>query len=345
MGCTQSKAVAAPVPKVQNGGGDADPDPSTGAVAAAPVSPIKRSNSNRSFHSRSSHSKPSQRGEDTSSGASAPVSPKRTRSKINGGTSNHAGASSSKPKSPTPLVDSTWKYLWQTQPHPVDPADVPAVIAELMARQTNLLTPAEITMVQQRIRLLTTAKKETQQKKASRFRMSTDTTVVEKQHAIDDFVLRKLWSTVPAGTPSNSEFQSRFQVTSENNNMDLVGSALVLLSHLAEPLWERAAQSAAMSAEEAGLEMDVNKNLTGNAFKMPPPPPPVDEYESADSLACDINFHSVCFLMALALSTYCTMQVLCLVGCCDCENSCPSFSLLLQEVLGCNDFNSCFIFS
>ena len=122
---------------------------------------------------------------------------------------------------------------------------------------------------------------------------------MEKQHLLDDYIVRKLWS-MP--TSSSSELYIRFHVQSDptDASVDLMGSAIVLLSHLGEPLWERAALVAVDAADQAGLEMDVNKKSPGED-KIAPPPPALDQYASQTVLGAGISFHSVCFLQALAL--------------------------------------------
>jgi len=124
MGCSQSKAVAAPAP-ANNVSGGSTTVASTTAAAPAPSPSMKRSSSNHSFHSKSSRGR--QR-EDVSVGAPIVASPVRKAKAPAKQMMNGTIAS---------LPDQQWKLLWQTLPHPVDPADVPAVISDLMARQTS----------------------------------------------------------------------------------------------------------------------------------------------------------------------------------------------------------------
>lgn len=311
MGCTHSKAVAAPAPKVTTD--DRAPITDGGSNHG-----MKRSSSNRSFHSRNSHAKQS----DASSSIKVPASPERkskavVKSMTNGGSIHKKAQSpariaassvvSSSKTTTTKSEGSQWKVLWQTLPHPVDPADVPAVISDLMATQINKLSPTEITFLQRRIRFM--SKSSQQQKKGGRFRMSTEPVQVEKQHLLDDYVIRRLWG-MPSSS-SSSELYIRFHVQSDPNNVtvDIVGSAIVLVSHLGEPLWERAALIAVDAADTAGLEMDVNKKSPGED-KIAPLAPALEEYASQTVLSGGISFHSVCFLQALALRKYT------LYGCC-----------------------------
>ena len=317
MGCSQSKAsVAAPAtPTTTNSGGGATAA-ATPKNRVAGETPIKRSNSNRSFHSKSSHRQ--QREDLISVGpASVPAVSSPDRKFKNTSTTSTTATTiingGATVVSLPPPTDSQWKLLWQTLPHPVDPADVPAVISDLMARHTNMLLPTEVTLLQRRIRLLSKSlQQQQQQKKTGRLalRMSTEDARVEKQHTLDETVLRKLWKV--SSTPSAvGEFAFRYSIppattTETATNVDLVGSALVLLQHLSEPLWERAAWIAVDSAQQAGLEMDVNKNshAATASKKIPPPVPPLEQYAVDESLATGITFHSVCFLMALALRKY-----------------------------------------
>jgi hypothetical protein len=270
---------------------------------------MKRSGSNRSIHSRSSHTR--QPRKDVSA-KNVPASPERKSKSVVKSMSN-GGLHKKSPSRPPSVAVSIgaissnnrtsagqWKVLWETLPHPVDPADVPTVIGDLMGRQINKLSPTEITLLQRQIRSM--SKSSQQQKKGGRFRMTTETAPMEKQHLLDDFIVRKLWS-VPSS--SSSELYIRFNVQSDpaDASVDMLGSAIVLLSHLGEPLWERVAQVAADAAEQAGLEMDVNKKSPGED-KTAPPPPPLKNYTSQTVLSAGISFHSICFLQSLALRTY-----------------------------------------
>jgi ubiquitin C-terminal hydrolase len=296
MGCTQSKAVAAPAPKPATDGGGALSDPIHNPGG------LQKSGS---FHSRNSQARTSRDDNPAKSLAASPARKSKAvvKSMSNGSLHKKSPAPVSSAVSKTTTSSNTrtsagqWKVLWETLPHPVDPADVPAVIADLMARQINKLSPTEITLMQRKIRNMSNSTP--QQKKGGRFRMAAETTPVEKQHLLDDYIVRKLWS-MP--TLSSSEIYFRFHVQSDpaDASIDLVGSATVLLSHLGEPLWERAALIAADAADEAGLEMDVNKKSPGED-KIAPQPPALEQFASQTVLGNGISFHSVCFLQSLAL--------------------------------------------
>lgn len=289
MGCSQSKAVAAPAPASVTGA-------STTAAPTTAPSPMKRSGSSHSFHSK--HSKSGRQREDSVGTNSLSASPARKKKSTVRQPSSPAKTIMNGGGTIAAMPDNQWKVLWQTQPHPIDPADVPAVISDLMARQTNKLLPTEITLLQRRVRFLS---KLSQQKKGGRFRMSTETAAVEKQHTLDEVLVKRLWMSYAQNGSTSNEFQKRFNLSSEtNSDVDMVSSAVVLLSHLGEPLWERVAWIAADAAEQAGLEMDVNKKSPSQ--KLAPPTPALEQYEAEESLSNGISFHSVCFLMALALS-------------------------------------------
>ena len=184
MGCTHSKAAAAPAPKnaTDDGinGGASDPNPGG----------MQRSGSNRSFHSRSSHARQSREDKPAKSLPPSPV--RKGKAVVKSMTNGSLHKKSPAPPSPSVVSSSSstsnnnnnrtsagqWKVLWETLPHPVDPADVPSVIGDLMARQINKLSPTEITLLQRKIRGMSTPTP--QQKKGGRFRMTTETSTSGK---------------------------------------------------------------------------------------------------------------------------------------------------------------------
>lgn len=261
MGCSQSKAIAVPT---------ASPPSSKNAPPVA-AKPVRLKNANGLQDERPSN--------ETSS-------PRRSRLQEDVLT-----------RSPDRVMvngtlkssDGHWESLYKSLPPPVDPADVPSVIADLMARQINMLNPTEITFLQRRIRYL--VKSLTNQTMMGRFRSepTESKALVEKFHLLDEHILRKLWV-----------------------DNDIVGSAVILLTHLSEQSWRRAATIAQEGAESAGLVMDVNKkNASENVIPHLPPSSILSSEETAEG----VTFHSVCFLIALALRTYnSAISTICVVG-------------------------------
>lgn len=79
--------------------------------------------------------------------------------------------------------------------------------------------------------------------------------------------------------------------------MSVVDSVYLLLLYLHDSLWDRVAEVASTSAQEAGLEMDVNK-YTPSATVPEPCPATTDD---APEVPSGVSFHALTFMMGLAL--------------------------------------------
>ena len=259
MGCSQSKAIT-------------DPTAASAAASNAPpvaAKPVRLKNTNGSHDAHPTIEK---------------SSPHQSRLLENVPTRSPAKVNDTLKSS-----DGHWESLYKCLPPPVDPADVPSVIADLMDRQINMLNPTEITFLQRRIRFL--VKSLTNQTMMGRFRSepTESKALVEKFHLLDEHILRKLWV-----------------------DNDMVGSAVILLTHLSEQSWRRAATIAQEGAESAGLVVDVKKKNASENFV--PQLPPSSILSSGEKIE-GVTFYSVCFLVSLALRKYISVILsMCIVG-------------------------------
>jgi hypothetical protein len=265
MGCSQSKAIAAPT--AAPAATKKPPAKNTPPVAAAqPTKPVRLKGMNGSHHGHSN----------VALSSSSSFRRSRLREDISPRTPDRVKVNGTLKSSDT---DGHWESLYMSLPSPVDPADVPSVIADLMARQINMLNPTEITFLQRRTRFL--VKSLTNQTMMGRFRSepTESKTLVEKFHLLDERILRKLWV-----------------------DNEMVGSAVLLLTHFSEQSLRRAAAIAQEASESAGLVVDVNKKKTAENFI--PPLPPASISATEETAPEGVTFNSVCFLIALSLRTF-----------------------------------------
>lgn len=155
-------------------------------------------------------------------------------------------------------IQHQWKTLWETQsPAIVDPADVVSVLDSLRATTINRnLSPVQLTLLQRRVRAVvkhTLPKKSeqgtTSKKIAKVFAAGTSSTDSEARNAIDKYhvltptVLQRVLPSHP--TVSDSIIMLMLALSFCRSNTAL--------------LTDRVLIAAKAAAEQAGLEMDVNK--------------------------------------------------------------------------------------
>jgi hypothetical protein len=338
MGCSQSKPVAS-TPLEFN-----PPEPSTNvpppavssvskqAIGNKPVPPVARNDkaTNGQHHAMNNATQPASKkkilqaqsleqattASSVSSASSKPMSiklpapnaPLRVGSKVNGANTPKVVTT----LTPTP-PDPRWEEVWGAlHPYLLDPADVPAVMSELVSQMINRLSPTEVTFLQRRVRAVVgrLPPREDKSKMMGRVFSSTSAEVesrgiVEKYHLLDEHVFRK----VLAGSP----LLQLNGATLDRRLADPIAAAYTIMLHLTSEsvssLWDRVADIAVESAKRAGLEMDVNK---GRKFERIPAPPPQlneDDAPSTESQKLGASFSSFSFVVALALRKYKTHQV------------------------------------
>ena len=225
-----------------------------------------------------------------------------------GGNSNlHSktnGAASSLSKAPSVNADPRWTRMWESlHPKLLDPADVHSAVEDLMARVTNKLSATELTFLQRKVRSvmrLATTKTNAREGKMMGRILNNNThetegrAIAERYHLLNHHVVKKI-------LPSSSCIPIRTSSSSPSMSIDPAEASYLLISHMHESLWDRTAEIAAQSVKRAGLEMDVNKQepVTVTPF----PSSPLEETPEGPPGA---SFHSLAFLMALALRKYCS---------------------------------------
>jgi hypothetical protein len=180
--------------------------------------------------------------------------------------------------------DLHWKVLWNAlHSHLLDPVDVHATIEDLMARTTNRLSATEITFLQRRVRNIVRSTQPTTKKRISISSSTKEFTegrvIAERYHLLNKYIFKKI---LPTCHPKRS--------------VDPMECAYTLLIYCHESLWDRVADIAVQSCKQAGLEMDVNRQKP--VTTIPSPSSPLDE---APEVAPGVSFHSLSFLLALAL--------------------------------------------
>jgi hypothetical protein len=179
--------------------------------------------------------------------------------------------------------DPHWKALWNVlHSHLLDPVDVHATIEDLMARTTNRLSATEITFLQRRVRNIVRATQSVTKKRisiASNNESTEGRVIAERYHLLNKHVVKKI---LPTCRPKGS--------------VDPMECAYTLLVYCHESLWDRVADIAVQSCKQAGLEMDVNKQTP--VTTIPTPCTPLDD---VPEVAPGVSFHSLSFLLALAL--------------------------------------------
>jgi hypothetical protein len=166
-------------------------------------------------------------------------------------------------------VVAQWRTLWETQsPHLVDPADVPACLDQLLSAQVNLLSPVQLTLLLRRIRSAIRGMVPPPAAKGSKMmaawmgsvggsssspEIAEARTVAERNRLLTGTVLRRIF---PANTAAGTVADCR----------------LLLVLGLSEQLWDRVSLAAKESADQAGLEMDVNAlQRSSRRWSMPKP--------------------------------------------------------------------------
>lgn len=179
--------------------------------------------------------------------------------------------------------DLHWKALWNAlHSHLLDPVDVHATIEDLMARTTNRLSATEITFLQRRVRNIVRSTQSTTKKRislSSTKEFTEGRAIAERYHLLNKHMVKKI---LPTCRPKGS--------------VDPIECAYTLLLYCHESLWDRVADIAVQSCKQNGLEMDVNRQTP--VTTIPSPCIPLDE---APEVAPGISFHSLSFLVALAL--------------------------------------------
>jgi hypothetical protein len=205
-------------------------------------------------------------------------------------------------------AEAQWKDLWEAlSPHLLDPADVIAVISEVMNDTTNRLLSTDVNFILRRVRHVVRNLPRTNGNFApsSKIKMGVWTSsgtnnnnsleaegklTAERHHLLSFHVFRRvLGGPMDIPRPDGKEAAMVFP--------DPVETAYTLLLHFSEPLCERAAAIAQNTAKNAGLEMDVNK---GRNFSQRPPPIGPSKEEMPD-LPPGITVQAYAFLLALAL--------------------------------------------
>lgn len=239
-----------------------------------------------------------------------PTVPLRVGSKVNGVASGPKVFAA--PLPPDPRWEEVWGAL---HPYLLDPADVPAVMAELVSSTINKLSPTEVTFLQRRVRNVVGRLPPGQDKSKMMGRVFSNTSaevesrgIVEKYHLLDEHVVRK----VLAGSPL---LQST-GATLDRRLADPIAAAYTLMLHLTSEsvssFWDRVAEIAVESAHRAGLEMDVNKGRKFERIPAPPPPQVVEDdgattnnnsnsNNNTETLKLGASVASFSFLVALAL--------------------------------------------
>ena len=179
--------------------------------------------------------------------------------------------------------DLHWKALWNAlHSHLLDPVDVHATIEDLMARTTNRLSATEITFLQRRVRNIVRSTQSTTKKRisiASTKEFTEGRAIAERYHLLNKHIVKKI---LPTCRPKGS--------------VDPMECAYTLLLYCHESLWDRVADIAVQSCKQNGLEIDVNRQTP--VTTIPSPCIPLDE---APELPPGVSFHSLSFLVALAL--------------------------------------------
>jgi hypothetical protein len=178
--------------------------------------------------------------------------------------------------------DLHWKVLWNAlHSHLLDPVDVHATIEDLMARTTNRLSATEITFLQRRVRNIVRSAPSTTKKRISitSKELTEGRVIAERYHLLNKNMIKKI---LPTCRPKGS--------------VDPMECAYTLMVYCHESLWDRVADIAVQSCKQAGLEMDVNKQKRVTTI----PSPCIPLYE-APEVAPGASFHSLSFLLALAL--------------------------------------------
>ena len=272
--------------------------------SAAPIGSSTHSNSNRADNKQAiisgQTSKQQQQG-----GGSASVPNTNSAAVIDTTTSN--GTSSNNAAQHLPNNEVQWKELWEAlSPHLLDPADVHSVMGELMNDMTNHLLATEVNFILRRVRRVVRSLPRSNNNFAPPGKMrgvfssnsnnhnaSLDAegrATAERYHLLTNRIFRKLLGTFDIPEPDSKEVAAVFP--------DPIEAAYILMLHLSEPLWDRAQDIAIQAAQNAGLEMDVNK---GRNFSQRPAPlgaPPADDMPD---LPPGISIQSFAYLLALAL--------------------------------------------
>jgi hypothetical protein len=179
--------------------------------------------------------------------------------------------------------DLHWKALWNAlHSHLLDPVDVHATIEDLMARTTNRLSATEITFLQRRVRNVVRSTQSATKKRiniSSTKEFTEGRVIAERYHLLNKHIVKKI---LPTCRPKGS--------------VDPIECAYTLLLYCHESLWDRVADIAVQSCKQNGLELDVNKQTP--VTTIPSPCIPLDE---APEIPPGASFHSLSFLLALAL--------------------------------------------
>ena len=184
-------------------------------------------------------------------------------------------------------VDPRWTNLWQKlHPFLLDPADVHSTIDELMGRVINRLSATEVTFLQRKVRSVTHAQHDKQ--------LTPGGGLPRKSLLLSQDEIKQI---LPSGT-----FISRYMLSSSppSTSIDPSETSYLLMMHLNETLWDRVAKIALQSSQKAGLDLDVCRDPT--TIKATPFPSSTSEEPPA--LPPGASFHSLVFLVALALREY-----------------------------------------
>ena len=229
-------------------------------------------------------------------------------------------SSPSSSSSPIVTVEQQWNYLWETQsPLLLDPADVSSCLGMLRSRITNLLSSAEVTFVQRRLRTLmkqmstNAAQQSTSKMVMGRVFSATSATakveadalqLAQQQHLLTAHVLHKLWRTSSSSSSSSPSMMQQ-RGGAGGTEVNVIDNAYTLLLYMSETLWPRVAGVARQTAQTANIDVDVNHHVGEKAqgpssWKMPKPSI-VPDLAEPPILPLGIQLQDVCFLMALAL--------------------------------------------
>jgi hypothetical protein len=222
------------------------------------------------------------------------------------------------PKSPVKYNDVAWTSIWESQRgHICDPMDVPAVLWDIMAEQTNRLSATEIMLLQRRVRQVVAAlpKSNTQQlsthKMMNRFIISTTTKKTNGPTGNTTAAVANSNGGVGAvggtnATDYDDAVESKTMVEKYHQLdevlfkrvfsagdslkgtlpvIDPLTNLYILATYLSSDyLWERTSVVARHAAEQAELVLDVNSSssttttaITTSSASLPPPPVSVND--------------------------------------------------------------------
>lgn len=253
---------------------------STPVTAPEPIKPLPKTN-----------------GETSANGTSnaginkAAVVPHESAAQTTSKKAGNASSANTAPSLPKGSDDVHWNRLWDAhRDFLLDPADVHSTIEDLMARACNKLSPAELTLIQRKVRKVLRKTGTQDAKKGNLFGKSSSLSaldqenrvIAERYHLLTNNAIQQILPTI---------------TLAEVSSVNPVTAIFVLLIYSHESLWDRTADIAVESAKAAGFSMDVN------ALKPPSRCPSIPRAASKDpiDLPLGVSLHSLTFMIGLAL--------------------------------------------